>query len=66
MQRLSRELLGCGKALTGPALAALSERYDDAKQRCRWLETEHAGDGTPPHSNPSSNMWELIDRIREV
>ena len=63
-QRLSRELLGCDKVLTGPALAALSEHYDDAKQRAQQLETKHAADGSPPRSNPSTNMWQLIDRIR--
>ena len=50
--------------LTGPALAALSARYDDAKQRAQQLDVKHAGDGSPPRSNPSSNMWELVDRIR--
>lgn len=64
-QRLSRELLGCDKVLTGSALAALSDRYDDAKQRAQQLDLKHAGDGSPPHSNPSSNMWKLVDRIRE-
>ena len=63
-QRLSRQLLGCDKVLTGPALAALSARYDDAKQRAQQLDVKHAGDGSPPRSNPSSNMWELVDRIR--
>lgn len=63
-QRRSRELLGCDKVLTGPALAELSERYVHAKQRAQQLETKHAGDGSPEHSNPSSNMWELIERIR--
>jgi hypothetical protein len=63
-QRRSRELLGCDKVLTGPALASLSERYDAAKQRARRLDVKHAGDGSPPRSNPSSNMWELIERIR--
>lgn len=63
-QRLSRDLLGCDKVLTGPALATLTERYGDAKQRAQQLDAKHAGDGSPPHSNPSSNMWDLIDRIR--
>jgi hypothetical protein len=63
-QRLSRQLLGCDKVLTGPALAALSDRHDDAKQRAQQLDAKHIGDGSPPRSNPSSNMWELIERIR--
>lgn len=64
VQRLSRQLLGCDKVLTGPALAALSDRYDIAKQRAQQLHAKHAGDGSPPRSNPSTNMWELVDRIR--
>lgn len=63
-QRLSRRLLGCDKVLTGSALATLSDLYDDAKQRAQQLDVKHARDGSPPHSNPSSNMWELVDRIR--
>lgn len=63
-QRRSRELLGCDKVLTGSALASLSERYDDAKRRAQRLDAKHAGDGSPPRSNPSSNVWELIERIR--
>ena len=65
-QRLSRQLLGCDKVLTGPALATLSDRYDDAKQRAQRLDVKHTGDGSPPHSNPSSNTWKLVDRIRGV
>lgn len=65
-QRLSRQLLGCDKVLTGPALAALSARYADAKQRAQQLDAKHAGDGSPARSNPSSNMWELIDRIMDA
>lgn len=63
-QRLSRELLGCDKVLTGAALAALTTRYAEAKQRADELDRKHAGDGSARYSNPSSNMWELIDRIR--
>lgn len=63
-QRLSRELLGCDKALTGAALATLTSRYEDAKRRAEELDRKHAGDGSPRYSNPSSNMWRLVDRIR--
>lgn len=63
-QRSSLGLLGCGKALTLPALIELASRYDDARERARRLDTKHAGDGSARHTNPSSNMWQLIDRIR--
>lgn len=63
-QRLSRELLQCDKVLTGAALAALADQYGDAKQRAQLLDQKHVDDGSPRYSNPSSNMWELVDRIR--
>lgn len=63
-QRMSRDLLGCDKVLTGAALSALSFRYGEAKHRAQRLDEKHAGDGSPRYTNPSSNMWELIDRIR--
>lgn len=63
-QRLSRELLGCEKVLTGAALATLTTGYAEAKRRAQELDRKHVGDGSPPYSNPSSNMWHLIDRIR--
>ena len=64
-QRRSRELLGCHKTLTPSALAELGSSYEDARQRARGLDTKHEGDGSPAHSNPSSTLWKLIDRIRD-
>jgi hypothetical protein len=64
-QRRSRELLGCEKALTPGALEGLGRRYEDARQRARGLDMKHEGDGSPAHSNPSSTLWKLIDRIRD-
>lgn len=64
IQRRSRDLLGCDKSLTSDALAVLSDLYDDAKQRAQHLDSKHAADGSPHHSNPSTNMWQLVDRIR--
>jgi len=65
-QSRARELLGCGKALDEAALDALHERHDDAAQRAVALDAKHAGDGSPPRSNPSSGLWRLVDRIRHV
>lgn len=63
-QRRSRDLLGCAKSLTPTALKELSGRYSDAKRRARLLDEKHLGDGSSQRSNPSSNMWQLVDRIR--
>ena len=56
------ELLGCEKNLTVAATDNLYARYDEARSRAQRLDTKHAGDGSPPRSNPSSDVWRLIDR----
>ena len=63
-QHCAEELLGCSKVLTDSALIALAERYDRARERAIRLDEKHAGDGSPPASNPSSSVWRLIDLIR--
>ncbi len=63
-QSRSKKLLGCDKALTPNALAELEGRYEDARSRARQLDAKNLGDDSPRHANPSSNLWELIDRIR--
>jgi hypothetical protein len=65
-QRRSRELLGCDKVLTAGALTDLGDRYLAARDRARALDARHADDGSPPLSNPSSNAWQLVDRIRNT
>jgi hypothetical protein len=62
-QSLSRKLLSCGKTLTRTALEALSERHDEARARAIYLDTKHAGDGSPNGTNPSSGAWRIIDSI---
>jgi hypothetical protein len=63
-QHRAEELLGCSKVLTESALMALAKRYEEARQRAMKLDEKHAGDGSPPGSNPSSGAWRLVDRIR--
>jgi hypothetical protein len=63
-QRRAEDLLGCSKVLTDSALSVLAERYDRARDRAIRLDEKHAGDGSPPASNPSSGVWRLIDLIR--
>jgi RloB-like protein len=65
-QQRAEELLGCSKVLTESALSALADRYDEARLRAGELDKKHAGDGSPPGSNPSSGVWRLIDLIRNA
>lgn len=63
-QSLARTLLGCEKGLSDHALEQLRANYDAARTRAIALDEKHAGDGSPPRSNPSSGMWRLVDEIR--
>ncbi len=63
-QRRAEELLHCSKVLTDPALDALTSRHDEAVTRAVRLDEKHLKDGSPPRSNPSSDAWRLVDRIR--
>jgi hypothetical protein len=56
--------LHCRKNLTRSALEALVERYETAKKRAIELDVKHASDGCAPRSNPSSEVWKLVDEIR--
>jgi hypothetical protein len=65
-QSRARDLLNCKKHLSDSALETLGERYEDARDRAKSLDEKHEGDGSPPRSNPSSEVWKLVDRIREA
>jgi hypothetical protein len=65
-QRRSAELLGCEKNLTVAATDSLYGRYDDARRRALALDSKHEGDGSPPRSNPSSDVWRLVDHARSL
>lgn len=65
-QARARDLLGCEKRLSDAALEILGERHDDAQARAIALDAKHDGDGSPRRSNPSSEIWKLVDRIRHV
>lgn len=56
--------LGCGKALTSGAIELLDDGYPDALRRAGELDTKHAGDGSPPGTNPSTSMGGIIESIR--
>jgi hypothetical protein len=63
-QARSKELTKCKKILTTKALEDLADRYQDAVKLAKALDKKHKGDGSPPRSNPSSEAWKLVDRIR--
>jgi hypothetical protein len=65
-QARAKTLLNCAKTLSDPALDTLYRRYDDAAGRARRLDRKHRDDNSPPHSNPSSDVWKLVDRIRDA
>lgn len=63
-QRRSRDLLSTGKVPTTKALNLLVDGYEAAKRRAQDLDRKHEGDGSPPQTNPSSNVWRIIDIIQ--
>lgn len=65
-QLLSRAYLKCDKTLNAAASASLSKRHDLACGRAQALDAKHAGDGSPPRSNPSSDMWRLIEELGTI
>ncbi len=65
VQRLSRQLqLTRGKEILETALSELIEAFETAKQRAQGLDERHAGNGSPTRSNPSTDVWRLVDRLR--
>jgi len=63
-QRLSTSLgLTDSKRLQPGAIDVLLAGYPDAKARAEALRTRHIANGSGPDANPSSNVWELIDKL---
>lgn len=62
-QRQSAALLGCEKILSSQALAVLDPLYAEATDRAQALDRKHEGDGSPPRSNPSSDVWRIAERL---
>jgi len=65
-QDRSAALLSCQKNLTPAATDALYARLNDARRRAQDLDKKHKGDGSPPRSNPSSDMWRFVDHVRSL
>lgn len=67
VQRLASALgLAHGKRIPDTARDALMEGFETARQRARALDERHAGNGSPPRENPSTDVWRLVDRLREA
>lgn len=65
VQRLASTLgLADGKRIPDTARDALMEGFETARQRARALDERHAGNGSPPRENPSTDVWRLVDRLR--
>lgn len=64
VQRLSNELgLTDGKKIADAAWRTLVEAFETARQRARTLDERHAGNGSPLRSNPSTDLWRLVERL---
>jgi hypothetical protein len=63
-RRLSIERFGFDKRPSPSGLDALVEHHEDAVRRAAQLDAKHQGDGSPPHSNPSTTVGGLIESMR--
>ena len=52
------------KNISTTAWPVLEEHYEEAKQRAMHLDRLHKGNNSPPRHNPTTNIWQLVDRIR--
>lgn len=65
IQRLSDDLqLTANKRIVPAAEPLLVDAVETAKQRAIALDQRHAGNGSPARSNPSTDVWRLVDRLR--
>lgn len=63
-QRLASDLgITNSKRLNPRSIDALLAGYADARGRARALRMRHAANDSRPDANPSSNAWELIERL---
>ena len=65
IQKLASSLgLIQGKKIPESAWPILEGHYEDAKQRAMHLDSLHKSNGSPPRSNPTTDVWQLVDRLR--
>ena len=66
VQRLSNELgLSDGKRIADTARNTLVEAFATAKGRAEALDQRHADNDSPARSNPSTDVWRLVDQLRD-
>lgn len=66
VQRLSKQLgLSDGKRIAEAAKNTLIDHFQDAKQRAQALDELHFGNNSPDRSNPSTDVWRLVDQLRD-
>ena len=53
-----------GKSVPNAAWESLEDGYEAAKRRAQSLDQMHSDNGSPMRSNPSTDAWRLVDRIR--
>lgn len=65
IQQRSHELgLTSGKRIPETAWMTLIDDFETAKHRARELDARHEGNGSPRRTNPSTDVWRLVDRLR--
>lgn len=66
VQRLSNELgLSDDKRIPNAARNTLVEAFPTAKERAQALDRRHAGNDSPARENPSTDVWRLVDQLRD-
>ena len=66
VQRLSNGLgLSDGKGIAATAWNTLADAFQTAKERAQQLDQRHAGNNSPARSNPSTDVWRLVDQLRD-
>lgn len=53
-----------GKEIAATGWPCLLDNYEDARARAIALDKMHQLDGSPPGSNPSTDVWRLVDILR--
>lgn len=53
-----------GKEIAAAGWSCLFDDYEEAKARAKDLDEMHQRNDSPPGSNPSSDVWRLVDVLR--
>ena len=43
----------------------LADAFQTARERAQQLDQRHAGNNSPARSNPSTDVWRLVDQLRD-